>query len=111
MHPDPGWWNHLYWWWEIHTGTQNEGGPYYGALSGWVGDIGLITIAAASIAALVHTIRRHQCYETTCHKIARHTYEIGGVTHPVCHVHHPALGADHVLTHAHMLAHHAKKAA
>jgi hypothetical protein len=31
-------WHEQVWWWiEVHTGTVNEGGPFYGCVA-WIGD-------------------------------------------------------------------------
>ena len=107
--PGHGWLQHFWWWFEIHTGTVNEGGPWYGALSGYWGDLGLLGIFGTSLFHLRHVVKAHQCYETTCHKIATHHYEKDGVVHPVCHHHHPALGPDHRLTDADLREHHRRK--
>lgn len=108
-HAGHGWLQHLWWYFEIHSGTVNEGGPYYGALSGWVGDVALLGSFVSLVALLVHAIKSHQCHETTCHRIATHEYEMDGVKHRVCHHHHPALGPEHKLTSTALRAHHAAK--
>lgn len=108
-HAGHGWLQHLLWWWEIRSGTVNPSGPYYSALSGWVGDVALLGSFVSLVALLVHAVKSHQCHETTCHRIATHEYEMDGVKHRVCHHHHPALGPEHKLTSVALRAHHAAK--
>lgn len=70
-------WKHLFWWFEVHTGTVNESGPYYGFLSGTGSDIGEITL----IGGLVVFYRSHECHNAPCHWPANHTTANG---HRLC---------------------------
>lgn len=76
---------HFWHWIEVHTGTVNEPGPYYGFWSGFGSDIGELAI----IGGLVHVARDHNCHVKGCWSIRSHPVE--GTTHRVCRRHHPAM--------------------
>ena len=44
---------HLWYWIEVHTGTVNESGPYYGFWSGFGSDIAEVAL----IGGLIHMAR------------------------------------------------------
>ncbi len=90
------WHEHVWWWVEVHTGTVNESGPWYGFFSGFGSDIGEVAI----IGGLVTVYRRHNCEVHGCWRIGRHQ-TAGG--HHVCRRHHP----DDHLTHQDVLDAHA----
>jgi hypothetical protein len=69
-------------WLAIHTGTVNEGGPYYGFWSGFGSDLGEIAL----IGAVLGMVRRHKCHQARCWRIGRHT--VDGT--PWCDRHHEA---------------------
>jgi hypothetical protein len=78
----------VWWWIEIHTGTVNEVGPYYGFWSGFgsdLGEYGLLTSMFTSSALLWrhHTCHRHWwCW--------RHPlFALHGSPYLVCANHHP----------------------
>jgi hypothetical protein len=54
--------NSLWWWIEVHTGTVNEAGPYYGFFSGFGSDLGELTIAAG----LFSMYWKRTCHEPRC---------------------------------------------
>lgn len=94
------WASHLWHWVEVHTGTVNEIGPYYGFWSGFGSDIGEVAIIGAVLAAY----RKHNCHVTRCWRIAKHPVE--GTPFCTCRKHHPdtpdgPITADHVRA-AHM---------
>lgn len=60
---------HIWWWIEVHTGTVNESGPYYGFWSGFGSDLGEIAI----LGGIVAFYRTHECHTSTCHWPAHHT--------------------------------------
>jgi len=77
-------WHEQAWWWvEVHTGTVNESGPYYGFFSGFGSDIGEVAI----IGGLVAIVRKHNCHVHNCWRIGRHPVE--GTPYVVCRRHHP----------------------
>lgn len=72
----------LYHWFEVHTGTVNESGPYYGFFSGFGSDIGEVTL----IAALCGAFRHHNCHVKGCLRLGR---PVEGTPYLACPTHHP----------------------
>ena len=83
-------------WLAVHTGTINEGGPYYGFFSGFGSDLSEIAI----VGGLLTMVRRCNCEVKGCWRLGRHQTAAG---HHVCRVHHP----DDPLTHQDVLDAHA----
>lgn len=79
----------LWWWIEVHTGTVNEPGPYYGFWSGFGSDIGESTL----FVGMIGLYRKFNCHSKGCWRLAHHDYDLDGVTYRVCRVCHP--GIDH----------------
>lgn len=78
-----GIWHDFYFhWFEIHTGTVNESGPYYGFWSGFGSDIGEATIFVGIIA----TWRHHSCHVHGCARLGR---QVEGTPYLACPKHHP----------------------
>lgn len=82
-----GWWSHLFHWFQVHSGTVNESGPYYGFWSGAGSDIGEVAI----IGAVIATARKFNCHIKGCWRLAHHEYEMDGVKYHLCRKHHPAI--------------------
>lgn len=62
-------WHGVAWHWvEVHTGTVNESGPYYGFFSGFGSDIGEVTL----IAGVIALYRQHNCHQPGCWRLAKH---------------------------------------
>lgn len=78
------WLQHIWYWIEVHTGTVNEPGPYYGFWSGFGSDIGEIALLGAIIA----TYKHHNCAVPRCYRIAHKKYEIKETKQYVCRKHH-----------------------
>lgn len=78
---------HLWWWFEVHTGTVNEGGPYYGFFSGFGSDLGEVAI----IGAVIGLVHHHNCHVKGCWRPGLHHVE--GTPYVTCKTHHPAI--DH----------------
>lgn len=74
--------NWLLHWLAVHTGTVNEGGPYYGFFSGFGSDLSEVAI----IGALLALVRKHNCEVKGCLRLGRHRTAAG---HHVCRKHHP----------------------
>jgi hypothetical protein len=72
-----GWLLH---WLAVHTGTVNEGGPYYGFWSGFGSDLGELALLGA-IGGMYH---KHTCHSRGCWRIGRHI--VDGT--PWCNRHH-----------------------
>jgi hypothetical protein len=77
------WHDFYYHWFEVHTGTVNESGPYYGFWSGFGSDIGEATIVVGIAAAWRH----HNCHVKGCPRIGR---PVPGTPYVACPRHHPA---------------------
>jgi hypothetical protein len=81
-------WFPLQHWLAIHTGTDNEAGPYYGFLSGAGSDIGEITL----IGGMLAIYRKHNCHTGWCLRFGHHDFtdEATGISYRLCRKHHPA---------------------
>jgi hypothetical protein len=78
-----GVWHDFYFhWFEVHSGTVNESGPYYGFWSGFGSDIGEATIFVGIIA----TWRHHNCHVKGCARLGR---RVDGTPYLACPKHHP----------------------
>jgi len=76
-------WHDFYFhWFEIHTGTVNESGPYYGFWSGFGSDIGEATI----LVGIVTLYRHHNCHVKGCAHLGR---RVDGTPYVACPKHHP----------------------
>jgi hypothetical protein len=74
------------WWGFLHvTGSDNPAGVEYGALSGWVGDLGLLAV----LGGMVHMAHEHNCQVKGCWRIGSHPTDAG---HKACKKHHPTRG-------------------
>jgi hypothetical protein len=77
-------WHDFYWhWFEVHSGTVNESGPYYGFWSGFGSDIGEATLVAGVFALWRH----HSCHVRGCARFGR---PVSGTPYLACPKHHPA---------------------
>lgn len=70
-------------WIEVHTGTVNESGPYYGFWSGFGSDISEIAL----FGGVVMGIRKINCHVRGCPRIGHHL--VKDTPYKVCHKHHP----------------------
>ena len=82
-------WAHgLQHWLAIHTGTDNEPGPYYGFWSGFGSDLGEYVIVASLVSTLALHWRTHTCHYTWwCWR--RPNHQVGDTSHFICSHHHP----------------------
>ena len=69
-------------WFLSWTGANNPSGVAYGLWSGFLSDIGEVTLIAAAYA----WYRRNNCEVTGCPRLARHAT---AASHHVCRKHHP----------------------
>lgn len=76
--------NPVWHWVEVHTGTVDESGPYYGW---WSGFGGFTTLALSGLGIAAHSLRKHNCHIHGCWRISRHQVE--GTPYCVCSKHHP----------------------
>jgi len=79
------WLSHLWWWVEVHTGTVNESGAYYGFWSGFGSDLGELTI----LGGVIQIARHANCHSKGCWRIAKHPVE--GTPYKVCRKCHPTI--------------------
>lgn len=63
-------------WWLISSTTD----AFYGNMSGWVGDVGLIS-------GVIIYYRKHNCHIKGCPRLKQH--DIVGTPYSVCKKHHP----------------------
>jgi hypothetical protein len=76
-------WHDFYFhWFEVHTGTVQESGPYYGFWSGFGSDIGEATLIVGVGAAWRH----HNCHVKGCARLGR---PVAGTPYIACPKHHP----------------------
>ena len=73
----------LWHWFEIHTGTVNESGPYYGFWSGFGSDIGEVSLLVGIVVGLRHI----NCHVIGCRSIRTHL--VVGTPYRACRKHHP----------------------
>lgn len=91
----------IFWHWiEVHTGTVNESGPYYGFWSGFGSDIGEVTLITAILTPAVVAARHSNCHTRGCWRITSHKTTDPKTGHPYrqCIRHDPHL-KDHANKH------------
>ena len=74
-------------WLQIHTGTVNEPGPYYGFWSGFGSDLEEFGILGAIAAAIYSLFKKYNCHEPGCWRIGNHPAADGQFN--LCYRHHP----------------------
>jgi len=74
-------------WLQVHTGTVNEPGPYYGFWSGFGSDLEEFGILGAIGAGIYSLVRKYNCHEPGCWRIGNHP--AAGGQFNLCYRHHP----------------------
>ena len=74
-------------WLQVHTGTINESGPYYGFWSGFGSDIEEFGILGAVGAAIYQLVKKYNCHEPRCWRIGQYSAADGQFL--LCYRHHP----------------------
>ena len=74
-------------WIQVHTGTVNEPGPYYGFWSGFGSDLEEFGILGAIGAGIYSLVRKYNCHEPGCWRIGNHPTADGRFN--LCYRHHP----------------------
>jgi len=74
-------------WLQVHTGTINEPGPYYGFWSGFGSDIEEFGILGAIGAGIYQLVKKYNCHEPGCWRIGQHP--AAGGQFLLCYRHHP----------------------
>ena len=74
-------------WLQVHTGTVNEPGPYYGFWSGFGSDIAEFSILGAIGTGLYQLVKKVNCHEPGCWRVG--THPAAGGQFMLCYRHHP----------------------
>jgi hypothetical protein len=74
-------------WLQVHTGTINEPGPYYGFWSGFGSDIAEFSILGAIGTGLYQLVKKVNCHEPGCWRVG--THPAAGGQFMLCYRHHP----------------------
>ena len=74
-------------WFEVHTGTVNEPGPFYGFWSGFGSDLEEFGILGAIGAGIYQLVKKYNCHEPGCWRIGQ-DHAAGG-QFLLCYRHHP----------------------
>ena len=74
-------------WLEVHTGTVNEPGPYYGFWSGFGSDLTEFAIIGTIATAAYQLFKKYNCHEPGCWRVGAH--EAAGGQFSLCYRHHP----------------------
>ena len=74
-------------WLQVHTGTVNEPGPYYGFWSGFGSDIAEFGILGAAATGLYGLVKKVNCHQPGCWRIG--THPAAGGQFMLCYLHHP----------------------
>jgi hypothetical protein len=74
-------------WLQVHTGTVNEAGPYYGFWSGFGSDLEEFGILGAVGAGIYSLVRKFNCHEPGCWRVGNHP--AAGGQFNLCYRHHP----------------------
>ena len=74
-------------WLQVHTGTVNESGPYYGFWSGFGSDLAEFGIIGAISTAAYQLFKKYNCHEPGCWRVGSHP--AAGGQFSLCYRHHP----------------------
>ena len=74
-------------WLQVHTGTVDEPGPYYGFWSGFGSDLAEFSILGAIATGIYQLVKKYNCHEPGCWRVGNHP-AAGGQFH-FCYRHHP----------------------
>jgi hypothetical protein len=74
-------------WLQVHTGTINESGPYYGFWSGFGSDLTEFGVLGAIGTGVYQLIKKYNCHEPGCPRVGR--YPAAGGQFLLCYRHHP----------------------
>ena len=74
-------------WFQVHTGTINESGPYYGFWFGFGSDLEEFGILGAIGAAIYQLVKKYNCHAPGCWRVGK--YSAAGGQFLLCYRHHP----------------------
>ncbi len=97
-----GWLGWVLHWLAVHTGVDNESGPWYAFWSGFGSDLGEVTI----VVAIIGWGRHANCHSKGCWRFGRHP--VDGTPFKVCRRCHPLMARvkpTREIIHAHHAAH------
>jgi hypothetical protein len=78
----------LVWHWlQVHTGTVNEPGPYYGFWSGFGSDLTEFGVIGAIATGVYQVVRKYNCHHPGCWRVGAHP--AAGGQFSLCYRHHP----------------------
>ena len=74
-------------WLQVHTGTVNEPGPYYGFWSGFGSDLTEFAIIGTIATAVYQLVKKYNCHYPGCWRVGNHP--AAGGQFSLCYRHHP----------------------
>jgi hypothetical protein len=74
-------------WLQVHTGTVDEPGPYYGFWSGFGSDLAEFSVLGAIGTGVYQLVKKYNCHEPGCWRIGNHP--AAGGQFLLCYRHHP----------------------
>ena len=74
-------------WLQVHTGTVNETGPYYGFWSGFGSDLTEFGIIGAIATGVYQLVKKYNCHYPGCWRVGNH--QAAGGQFSLCYLHHP----------------------
>jgi hypothetical protein len=74
-------------WLQVHTGTVNEPGPYYGFWSGFGSDLTEFGIIGAIGTGVYQLFKKYNCHQPGCWRVG--THPAAGGQFSLCYRHHP----------------------
>ena len=74
-------------WLQVHTGTVNETGPYYGFWSGFGSDLTEFAIIGTIATGVYQVVKKYNCHYPGCWRVGNHP--AAGGQFSLCYLHHP----------------------
>ena len=74
-------------WLEVHTGTNNEPGPYYGFWSGFGSDLTEFAVIGTIATGVYQLVKKYNCHQPGCWRVGNH--QAAGGQFSLCYRHHP----------------------
>jgi hypothetical protein len=74
-------------WLQVHTGTVDEPGPYYGFWSGFGSDLAEFGIIGAIATGVYQAFKKYNCHQPGCWRVGNHP--AAGGQFSLCYRHHP----------------------
>jgi len=74
-------------WFMVHTGIDDQSGPYYAFWSGFGANLSVFGIITALTTSAYHLARKYNCHEPGCWRVGNHP--AAGGRFFLCYRHHP----------------------